>query len=120
MATALSHAIEQFKRAQRDHGQDVHDRDRAEALRLARRHLDEHAQRTMRRLPFPVYPVTPSAHLAVRREVELPDGRRYRGQTLCGAASGYPPRGRPAPCPNCLLVAERYLLEGPPPLQLPL
>jgi hypothetical protein len=119
MPTALREVIEQFKRAQRDHGHDVHDRERVDALRLARQQLDEHARRTVRRLPFTVYPVTPSAHLAVREEVELPDGRRYRGQTLCGAASGYPPRGQPAPCTACLLVAERYLIEGPPPLELP-
>jgi hypothetical protein len=120
MATALRQAIEQFKRAQREHGQDVHDSERADTLRVARQQLDEVAARTLRRLPFAVYPVTPNAHYAVRQEVELRDGRRYRGQTLCGAASGYPPRGHPAPCADCLLVAERYLLEGGPPLELPL
>jgi hypothetical protein len=118
--TALRDAIEQFRRAQREHGEDVHDPQRAEALRVARQQLDEHAQRTLRRLPFGVYPVTPNAHYAVRREVELREGRRFRGQTLCGAASGYPPRGHPAPCANCLLVAERYLIDGPPPLELAL
>lgn len=120
MATALRQVIEQFRQAQREHGRDVHDLERAEALRLARRTLDEHAGRIIRRLPFPVYPVTSQGHLAVRVEVELRDGRRYRGQTLCGAPSGYPPRGHPAPCANCLLAAERYLLEGPPPLELAL
>ena len=120
MGTALRQAIEQFKQAQREHAQDVHDVERAEALRLARQQLDEHAQRTLRRLPFPVYPVTPQAHYAVRQEVELREGRRVRGQTLCGAQSGYPPRGHPAPCTHCLLVAERYLIEGPPELELAL
>ena len=119
MATALRQAIEQFRQAQREHGEDIRDPVRAESLRLARKQLDEHARGVLQRLPFTVYPVTPDAHLAVREEVQLPEGWRYRGQTLCGARSGYPPRGRPAPCTDCLLVAERYLLEGPPPLELP-
>ena len=118
MATLLKQAIDQFRTAQREHGRDVHDASRAEALLQARKHLDEHAFRTIRRLPFAVYPVTPQSHFAVREEVQLPDGHRYRGQTLCGAPSGFPPRGHPAPCTNCLLVAENYLLEGPPPLEL--
>ncbi len=120
MATVLRQVIDEFRRAQREHGQDIHDPVRAESLRLARQQLDEHAHRILRRLPFGVYPVTAHSHFAVREEIELPDGRRYRGQTLCGAPSGYPPRGHPAPCTHCLLVAERYLLEGPPPLELPL
>lgn len=120
MATALRQVIEHFREAQREHARDLHDAGRAEALRLARRALDEHAQQLLRRLPFSVYPVTSQGHLAVRAEVELRDGRRYRGQTLCGARSGYPPRGHPAPCADCLLTAERYLIEGPPPLELPL
>ena len=120
MVSALRQVIEEFREAQREHSRDLHDAARAETLRLARRALDDHAHQLLRRLPFPVYPVTPQGHLAVRSEVELRDGHRFRGQTLCGAASGHPPRGRPAPCPNCLLAAERYLLEGPPPLELPL
>ena len=118
--TALRQAIEHFKQAQREHAVDVHDPERAEALRVARQQLDEHAARTLRRLPFAVYPVTPQAHYAVRDEVELREGRRHRGQTLCGAQSGYPPRGHPAPCASCLLIAERFLVEGPPPLELQL
>ena len=92
----------------------------AERLRRARQVLDGEARGLLRRLPFPIYPVTPDHHLAVREEIQLREGRRVRGQTLCGARSGYPPKGRPAPCPDCLLVAERYLVEGPPPLELKL
>ena len=116
--TQLRQAIEQCKQAQRHHAVDVHDVERAEALRRAREQLEEHADRTLRRLPFGVYPVTSERHYAVREEVELREGRRVRGQTLCGATSGYPPRGHPAPCAECLLVAERYLLDGGPPLEL--
>jgi hypothetical protein len=118
--TSLRQAIEHFKQAQREHALDVHDAERAEALRVARQQLDDHARRTLRRLPFAVYPVTPQAHYAVRAEVELREGRRRPGQTLCGAQSGYPPRGHPAPCAACLLIAERYLIEGGPPLELAL
>ncbi|MBW3629596.1 MAG: hypothetical protein KY464_09880 [Gemmatimonadetes bacterium] len=118
--TGLRQAIERFKQAQRHHGLDVHDVERAEGLRQARQQLEAHADRTLRRLPFGVYPVTSERHYAVREEVELRGGRRVRGQTLCGGTSGYPPRGHPAPCADCLLVAERYLLEGGPPLELDL
>lgn len=120
MQTPLKRSIEEFRRAQRERERDVHDPELAAALRLARQQLDQQARATLQRLPFGVYPVTPEHHYAVREEVELREGRRHRGQTLCGAGSGHPPRGHPAPCAACLLVAERYLLEGPPPLELPL
>lgn len=119
MTSLLRQAIEEFRKAQREHAHDLHDPGRAEALRLARLNLDGHAARITRALPFSVYPVTPQAHLAVREDAELHDGRRVKGQTLCGAPSGYPPRGHPAPCTACLIAAERYLSEGPPPLELP-
>jgi hypothetical protein len=120
MPTQLRQAIDDFRRAQREHAHDVHDPGTAEALRRARQRLDHEARDMLRRLPFGVYPVTQQGHLAVRREVELREGRRFRGQTLCGATSGNPPRGHPAPCSACLLVAERYLTDGPPPLELDL
>jgi hypothetical protein len=118
MTTPLRQAMEEFRRAQREHARDVHDRERAEALRLARVRLEQQAGAALRRLPFGVYPVTPERHFAVRRDVELREGHRYRAQTLCGAPSGSPTRGQPAPCLACLHVAERFLLEGPPPLEL--
>jgi hypothetical protein len=120
MPTQLRQAIDDFRHAQREHARDVHDPGTADALRRARQRLDHEARDVLRRLPFGVYPVTQQGHFAVRREVELREGRRHRGQTLCGATSGNPPRGHPAPCPACLLAAERYLVEGPPPLELDL
>lgn len=120
MATALRQAIEQFREAQRERSRAVHDQARAEALLHARQQLDQQTRQLLGRLPFGVRPVTPECHFAVREEVHLREGRRRPGQTLCGAPSGYPPRGRPAPCTACLLVAEHYLLEGPPPLELEL
>lgn len=120
MPSELRSAIEEFKHAQKEHARDVHDPERADALRRARLRLDLAAADLLRRVPFHVYPVTPECHYAVKEEVVLREGTRRRAQTLCGAPSGYPPRGRPAPCPACLLAAERYLVEGPPPLELDL
>lgn len=118
--TALRKAIERFRTAQKEHARDVHDAARAEALKEARHVLEDEAASLFRRLPFRVVPATQERHFAVREEVILLEGRRVKGQTLCGAPSGRPPYGHPAPCIDCLLVAERYLLEGPPPLELDL
>ena len=120
MITPLRQAIDDFRRAQREHARDVHDPALAGALRESRTRLEQQAAATLRRLPFPVQPVTPERHLAVRREVELREGHRYAGQTLCGAPGGTPTRRSPAPCLTCLQVAEHYLLEGPAPLELEL
>lgn len=120
VASPLRQAIERFRQAQREHERDLREPLAAERLRRARQLLDGEAHALLRRLPFPVYPVTPDHHLAVREEVLLHDGRRARGQTLCGARSGYPPKGKPAPCADCLLSAERFLVEGPAPLELDL
>lgn len=116
----LRRAIEEFRDAQKQHRVDVHDPLRAEALRRARVELDARVQELLERLPLSVYLVTEHAHLATRQDVQLREGRRLRGQTLCGAASGRHSFGHPAPCPACLLVAERYLVEGPPDLELEL
>lgn len=120
MPTPLRASIDQFKQAQREHARDMHDRESAEALRQARQQLDAEARAALRRLPFGVYPATPDCHYAVKEEVLLAEGRRRRGQTLCGAPGGHPPRGHPAPCLDCLRVADRFLTEGPPPLELEL
>jgi hypothetical protein len=116
----LRQAIDAFRQAQREHARDVHDAEHAAALRHARLELDRRTRELLGRLPFQAWFATAEAHLAVKGEVLLREGRRVRGQTLCGAPSGRPPPGRPAPCPACLLVAERYLVEGPPPLELEL
>lgn len=118
--SSLRTAIEEFRRAQKEHARDLHDPLGAEALRQARQALEHEATRVLRGLPFRVVPATQERHFAVREEVELREGRRFKGQTLCGAPSGRPPFGHPAPCPDCLLVAERYLRDGPPPLELEL
>ena len=118
MASSLRQAIEGFRQAQRERQKDVHDPARAAALRTARQELEQQLQLLLKRLPFSAYPVTPERHFAVREEVLLLEGPRRPGQTLCGAPSGHPPRGHPAPCTDCLLVAERFLIQGPPPLEL--
>lgn len=118
--TALKKAIEEFRTAQKEHARDVHDPERAEALKQARQALENETASLLQRLPFRVIPATQERHLAVRESVELREGRRVKGQTLCGAPSGRPPFGHPAPCTSCLLIAEHYLLEGPPPLELDL
>lgn len=118
--SSLRRAIDAFRLARREHRVDVHDAARAEALRLARVELDARVHDLLERLPFAVYLVTEHAHYATRQEVLLREGRRHRGQTLCGADSGRPAHGHPAPCTACLLVAERYLVEGPPDLELEL
>lgn len=120
MASQLEQAIEEFRAAQREHAHAPRDPFVAESLRRARQRLDAEAAATLRGFPFSVYPVTPERHFAVREAALLREGRRVRGQTLCGAPSGYPPRGNPAPCTECLRVAERYLVHGPPPLELDL
>lgn len=118
--TALRRAVEEFRRAQKEHAKDVHDPARAEALKGARAVLEDETTALFRRLPFRVVPATQERHFALREEVLLREGKRVPGQTLCGAPSGRPPYGHPAPCLDCLLVAERYLLDGPPPLELDL
>ncbi len=118
--TVLRKSIEEFRRAQKEHAQDVHNAERAEALREARQALEHETASLLRRLPFRLVLATRERHFAVREELLLREGRRAAGQTLCGAPSGRPPYGHPAPCPDCLLVAERYLREGPPPLELEL
>lgn len=118
--TALKKAIESFRRAQKEHARNVHDPQCAEALRRARQTLEQEAAPLLHRLPFRVIPATQERHFAVREDVDLWEGRRVKGQTLCGAPSGRPPFGHPAPCTHCLLIAERYLVEGPPPLELDL
>lgn len=118
--TPLRRAIEAFRDAQRERQQDVHDAQRAENLRRARAELDAEAAELLGRLPFRVRMVTEQGHLAVAEAVALREGKRAAGQTLCGAPSGRHPFGHPARCPECLLVAERYLVHGPPPLELEL
>ena len=118
--TALKRAVDEVRRAQKEHARDVHDPERVEALRQARQVLEHETESLLHRLPFRVIPATQERHYAVRENVELREGRRVKGQTLCGAPSGRPPVGHPAPCASCLLVAERYLLVGPPPLELDL
>lgn len=120
MSSRLRQVIEQFRTAQRQHARDLRDPALAEALRAARQALDAEAKLLLHRLPFSVYPATPQCHFAVREPVQLREGRRFRGHTLCGAPGGTPPRGHPAPCTACLLVAERYLTDGPPDLELEL
>ena len=118
--TALKKAVEDFRRAQKEHARDVRDPELAEALKQARQSMEGEAATLLQRLPFRVIPATQERHFAVREDVELRQGRRVKGQTLCGAPSGRPPFGHPAPCTHCLQSAEHYLLEGPPPLELDL
>lgn len=120
MTSTLRRVIETFQQAQEEHGKDRHDPLKAEALRQARVKLDATAGAMLRRLPFRVRIVGAGGHMVVGEEVLLREGRRMRGQTLCGAPPGRLLRGHPAPCGSCLRTADRYLTDGPPPLELEL
>lgn len=120
MPTSVREVAERFHQAQQARRKDLHNPDKARALQQARAEWDEHAEQLRARLPFRTRKHGEAGHLAVVQTVELHEGTRFRGHALCGQPIGPPRRGSPPACLECLLTAERYLSQGPPPLELPL
>lgn len=126
MKPQVGPAREAFERASEARRRDVHGADGAAALTAARAALERALAEVLARVPYRarrVGDLRPGrdgghVHLAVQHDAALPDWRRVRGQTLCGAPTGRPAPERPVSCAACIRLLDRHVDQEPSPPEL--
>lgn len=126
MKPQVGPAREAFERASDARRRDVHSAKGAAALTDARAALERELAEVLGRVPYRarrVGDLRPGrdggrVHLAVQHDAVLPDWRRTRGQTLCGAPTGRPAPDRPVSCAACIRLLDRHVDQEPSPPEL--
>lgn len=119
---------EAFQQASAARRRDLHDADKAAALRDARAAFDAALVDVLARVPYRTRKVGElrperdggQVHLAVTSDVRVEGLRRARGQTLCGEPGGRPASERPVTCTACLRRVDRHVDREQDPPELPL